>query len=118
MEFLISYWYIIIGIIALLVVLGYAIYKFASLTWEEQLEKVKEWLLWAVVEAEKELGYDSGQVTVGYVYELFVDKFPWVSKLISAEKFNELVEDALEIVQALLRGSSELQEYVYKEHMN
>ena len=56
MEFIINYWYIIVAIIAALVVAGVAIYRYFGLPSDAQLAKVREWLLWAVTEAEKELG--------------------------------------------------------------
>ncbi|MFR6482019.1 MAG: hypothetical protein ACLUPD_10785 [Anaerotignum faecicola] len=46
----------------------------------EQREKVKEWLLLAVTEAEKELGSGTGQLKLRYVYDLFLRRFPAVAK--------------------------------------
>ena len=53
----------------------------------EQLKKVKEWLLWAVAEAEKELGSGTGQLKLRYVYDMFIVKFPSLAKIISFETF-------------------------------
>ena len=37
MEFLVNYWYVIVGVIAVLVVAGFAIYKFAGLPTSAQI---------------------------------------------------------------------------------
>ena len=52
MEFIINSWYIILAFIAVLVVSAVVIYRYLGLPREEQLAKVREWLLWAVTGAE------------------------------------------------------------------
>ena len=117
MEFIIEYWYIIVAAIALVAGAGFAIYRYANLPTAEQLDKVREWLLWAVTEAEASLGGGTGQLKLRYVYDLFVEKFPWLVKVISFELFSSLVDDALEdmrdmqaknnAVKALVEGDAE-----------
>jgi len=48
MEFIIDNWFFIILIIAAVVIIAVAIKNFFNRPTEEQLAKVKEWLLWAV----------------------------------------------------------------------
>ena len=103
MEFIINYWYIIVAIIAALVVAGVAIYRYFGLPSEAQLAKVREWLLWAVTEAEKELGGGTGKLKLRQVYDLFVTRFPWLAKVVSFDLFSSLVDDALEDMREMLK---------------
>lgn len=102
MDFLIEYWPVLVAGIAVLAVAGIGIYHFVGLPTEEQLSKVREWLLWAVTEAEKELGGGTGALKLRQVYDLFVTRFPWLAKVISFELFSTMVDEALEEMQELL----------------
>ena len=53
MDFFINYWWIGLIILAGLVILGVFVYTFIKLPTKEQIAKIKEWLLYAVTEAEK-----------------------------------------------------------------
>lgn len=112
MEFIIDYWYIILAaMVAITVCVVFAV-RFAKKPSDEQLSKVREWLLIAVIEAEKMFGSNSGKVKLRYVYDLFVGKFPWVAKVISFELFSDLVDDALEEMRELLDKNDAVAEYV------
>lgn len=103
---------VIIGIIALLIALSIAIYKFIQSGKENQIKKVKEWLLFAVVQAEKELGGGTGQLKLRYVYDMFVSKFKFVQMLVSFEEFSEMVDDSLDIMRGMLSTNNKVKEYV------
>ena len=47
------------------------------------LNKVREWLLYAVTKAEKELGAGTGKLKLRYVYDMFVARFEWLSMMLS-----------------------------------
>lgn len=81
---------------------------------KRRIEVLKEWLLLAVIQAEKELGGGTGQVKLRFVYDLFLTKFTWLSKLISFEAFSLLVDEALDKMRDMLDSNAELQEYVNK----
>ncbi len=115
MEFLASYWFLIVIAIAIIAVGGYAIYTFIKRPTTEQITKVKEWLLYAVTEAEKELGSGTGQIKLRYVYDMFIVKFPWLAKTISFESFSVLVDEVLEKFKGLLEQNEKLQTYVKGE---
>jgi len=51
MEWITNYWPIILAFVAVLVVVIYIIYKFIKQPKEAQLNKIKEWLLYAVTAA-------------------------------------------------------------------
>ena len=105
MNFIIDNWYIILGIIAVLVIAGYSVYKFLGLPTKSQIAKIKEWLLYAVVLAEKELGSGTGEIKLRYVYDLFVAKFPTVAKVVSFETFSVWVDVALEKMETILKNN-------------
>lgn len=105
MEAIIQNWPIIVALLAVAVMIGVAAYRFMKLPTTEQLAKVREWLLFAVTEAEKALGGGTGKLKLRYVYDMFVTKFPWLVKAVSFELFGELVDDALEEMRNLLASN-------------
>lgn len=115
MEFIINYWYIIVAVIAALVVAGVAIYRYFGLPSDAQLDKVREWLLWAVTEAEKELGGGTGKLKLRQVYDLFVTRFPWLAKVVSFELFSDMVDDALDEMREMLKNNRAVQQLVTGE---
>jgi hypothetical protein len=80
----------------------------------QQLESLKEWLLFAVVSAEKEFGSGTGQIKLRYVYDKFVTKFPWLSKVISFSTFSTFVDEALDKMKDILADNKKLKDYIEK----
>lgn len=115
MEFLINHWYIIVIAIAACVVLGYCVYTFINMPTNSQINKVREWLLFAVTKAEKELGGGTGQIKLRYVYDMFIAKFPFLVKAISFESFDLLVDEVLETFREMLEKNEALKTYVEKK---
>ena len=64
--------------------------------------KAKQWLLLAVIEAEKEFGSKTGAVKLRYVYDMFLSAFPLLAKFISFEEFGAMVDEALEQMKHLI----------------
>lgn len=60
-----------------------------------QKKKAKDWLVWAVSQAEAQLGGGTGKLKLRYVYDLFIGKFPMFSTLISFETFANWVDISL-----------------------
>ena len=118
MNFIIDNWYFIVLAIAVLVVSGIAVYTFINYPTDEKLKKVREWLLFAVTEAEKQFGTSTGQIKLRYVYDLFIAKFPAISKVLSFDSFSLLVDEALKQFKKLLIGNKTLQEKVYGKELN
>ena len=85
MEFLIENWPLLIAAVAVIAVAATYLINFFKMPGNAQLQKVKEWLLFAVTQAEKELGGGTGQIKLRYVYDMFVMKFPALVKFISFE---------------------------------
>ena len=104
----IDYWFIIVAAIVVVVVIILAIIKFAKTPHKEQLNKIKQWLLWAVIKAEAEFGSKTGQIKLSYVYDAFVARFPWLAKIVPFALFSDKVKEALEIMEDLLAKDPEL----------
>lgn len=102
----------IIGILALIIAGALGIYKFIKLGKEQQIRKIKQWLLFAVVESEKALGGGTGQVKLRYCYDMFVDKFKFMTLLISFEEFSSMVDEALETMRNMLSSNEKVKDYV------
>ena len=75
MELLLHYLpLIIIALIILICVIIYAI---------REPKKVKEWLIFACIQAEKTLGSGTGKLKLRTVYDMFINQFPFMNVLIS-----------------------------------
>ena len=112
MDFLINNWPVLVGIVAVIAVAALAVKMFLNYPRAEQLKKVREWLLFAVTQAEKELGGGTGQLKLRYVYDMFVTRFPAVSKFITFETFSYMVDEALVKMRHLLETNQKIEEYV------
>ena len=86
MNFFINNWYLIVAGAAVLAGAGYSVYVFVKRPHTEQLKSVKEWMLFAVTKAEKELGSGTGKLKLRYVYDMFIAKFPWLGKVVRDRK--------------------------------
>ena len=103
---------IIIGLVCLVAIVGVCAYDFVKLGKEKQLEKVKEWLLLAVVEAEKQLGGGTGKLKLRFVYDMFIEKFKFLSMLVSFETFSLMVDEALDKMKEMLETNKQIKVYV------
>lgn len=88
---------VIIAVIIVAVVLIILVIK--------QPQKVKEWLLWAVIQAETTLGGGTGQVKLRAVYDLFVERYKVISFLVSFETFSKWVDAALDEMRIMLENN-------------
>lgn len=111
-DFLMNYWWTLVIAVAVIAVAAYSVYAFVKRPTTDQIAKVKEWLLYAVTEAEKELGGGTGQIKLRYVYDMFLTKFPFLTKVISFELFSKLVDEVLEKFRNLLDTNTKLKDYV------
>lgn len=105
---------IIVGL-GIAVIVGAAaigIYQFCKMTKQKQTEVVLEWLLLAVVKAEKELGSGTGQVKLRYVYDLFIDKFKFLALVISFNQFSGLVDQALDTMKGMIVNNKQVKDYI------
>lgn len=112
MEFITSNWYLILIAVAAVAVIVYLIMKFFKLPRSEQVTKLKEWLLFAVTEAERELGSGTGQLKLRYVYDKFVSKFPYLVQFVPFELFSKLVDEVLIKFKEMFNNNKAVKQYV------
>lgn len=77
----------------------------------------KEWLVWAVSEAEKMLGSGTGQLKLRYVYDAAVIRFPILSKLIPFGIFSKMVDSALDVMRDMIANNASIAEAITNEVM-
>lgn len=111
MEFIKEYWYIILAAMAVAAVGCVLVVRFFKKPRAEQVAKVKEWLLLAVLEAEKQFGSGTGKLKLRSVYDMFVSRFPWLAKIVTFETFSGWVDEALGSVEDWLKDDA-IAEYV------
>ena len=102
MEFVMNYWQCILAALVLVLLAVGLAWWFVKLPKERKVAQVKHWLLSAVVEAEKALGAGTGPQKLKRVYDLFVERFPRLARMVSFETFSGWVDEALEAVKDLL----------------
>lgn len=115
MDWMVENWYMVIALICLGAMAGIAVYNFAMIPTNEQLNKVREWLILAVVEAERAMGGGTGAIKLRMVYGLFLDKFPWLVKVISFDQFSKMVDEALDVMREMLQNNKAVKEFVSGE---
>jgi hypothetical protein len=98
---------LVIGAIILVIVIAYLAIN--------QKKNILEWLLKAVVEAEKELGSGTGQLKLRTVYDWFIEAFPVVSAFVPFSVFSAWVDVALETMEKLLKDNQQVKAYVSGE---
>lgn len=115
MKWLIDNWSLLVIILAFIVVATVHFRKLAGLPSDQQVAKIKEWLLLAVVMAEKEMGAGTGAIKLRYVYSLFVDKFPSVAPVVPFELFSKWVDEVLAQMKNMLETNKDIEQYVRGE---
>ena len=68
----------------------------------------KNWLVWAVSEAEKMLGSGTGQLKLRYVYDSAIARFPIFAKLIPFTMFSHMVDMALETMRKMIEENENI----------
>lgn len=112
MNWLIDNWFMLVVLAVIIAAIIVTIKKYFGLPKDEQLSKVREWLLYAVTMAEKEYGSGTGKLKLRYVYDLFLSKFNWIARVITFEKFSELVDKALDEMRPMLKQNERVAELV------
>ena len=102
----------IILVLVIVAIVCILIAGFLKLGKERQLKVITEWLLLAVIKAEKELGDGTGQVKLRFVYDLFIDKFRFASMFISFNQFSALVDSALVIMKEMISNNDQVKNYI------
>lgn len=112
MNWIVDNWYVLLALCCVLAVAIYSAVYFIKQPNESKCVMVKEWLKWAVVEAEKLYQGGTGQIKLRYVYDLFISKFPWMVKVVSFSLFSMWVDDALVWMREQLEKNDNIKGYV------
>ena len=115
MKWIIENCFLLVALAACIGVSVYAVIRFAGLPTEKQKEKIREWLIWACIEAERELQSGTGQLKLRKVWDRFctIPVFASVAKFISFDLFSEYVKEALTKAKEMLVKNRNLATYVY-----
>lgn len=114
-NFIQEYWFLIVAAIAIVSVVSIKAYIWFKKPGNEQLEQVKQWLIYAVAKAEAELGSGTGQIKLRYVYNMFIAKFPAIALFLTFEEFSNLVDEALQELQELIDKNSSIEALIKGE---
>ena len=95
---------LVIGLVCLVIVAVYVAIN--------QKNKVIEWLIYAVTEAEKQLGGGTGQLKLRLVYDWFVEKFPVIAAVVPFRVFSAWVDTALDVMKTWLKSNGNVANYV------
>ena len=77
-----------------------------------QKNKVIEWLIYAVTEAEKQLGGGTGALKLRLCYDWFVEKFPVIAAVVPFGVFSAWVDIALDTMKTWLKSNSNVANYI------
>lgn len=89
---------IIIGAILAVIIIAGGIY----------INGFKNWLVWAVSEAESVFGSKTGKLKLRYAYELAIERFPILAKLIPFSLFGKFVDSALIIMRDMIENNKNI----------
>ena len=95
----------ILAILIVVFILAYAI----------MTNKIKEWLKFAVMLAEKELGSGTGQLKLREVYDWFLSMFPVFGKFVPFSIFSKWVDLALEWMREQLEKNQNISKFIITE---
>lgn len=94
--------YIILAVILAVAVVAGGIY----------VKGFKDWLVWAVSEAEATFGSNTGKLKLRYAYDLAIERFPIIAKLIPFSLFSKLVDSALDVMREMIENNKSIAEAI------
>lgn len=112
MMWTVENWAIFVAAFCIIIGIYHAVCKYLVLPKEYQIKAIKQWLLYAVSEAEKNLGGGTGKLKLRMVYDAFVTKFPTVARVITFEQFSVWVDEALIDMKRILEDNVQIRQYV------
>ena len=96
--------YVLAAILAVIVIAG-GIY----------VNGFKNWLVWAVTEAERLFGSKTGKLKLRYAYELAIERFPMIAKFIPFAMFSKMVDGALDIMRDMIENNKNIADAIRDE---
>ncbi|WP_302751819.1 hypothetical protein [Ruminococcus sp.] len=80
-----------------------------------RFKSFRNWLVFAVSEAEKYLGSGTGKLKIRYAYDLAVKQYPTITKIIPWCVFSKLVDAALVIMRQMIDDNKKIAEAINKK---
>ena len=96
---------IIIGAVVVVILVAGGIY----------VNGFKNWLVWAVSEAEATFGSKTGKLKLRYAYELAVERFPILAKMVPFALFSKLVDGALDVMRDMIENNKNIADAITDE---
>lgn len=115
MKWIIENWSLLIVIVSAAAVVMAFIKRFSELPSQEQIYKVKQWLLWAVILAERDFSSGCGVLKLRHVYDLFIKAFPSLTPIVPFDIFKIWVDEALEQMRHLIETNKNIKDYIEGE---
>lgn len=112
LKILADNWAILVAMICGIAFVTAMVVRFMSMPSAKQIENVKEWLRYAVIECEKELGSKTGSAKLHMCYDLAVKQFSWIAVYVSFDDFSKWVDDALVWMRKQLESNEAVMKYV------
>ena len=75
----------------------------------------RNWLVYAVTEAEAKFGGKTGKLKLRYVYDLAVEAFPVIAKTLPFSFFSWAVDAALLIMRGMIEDNKQIADIVSKK---
>lgn len=89
---------IVMAIVLAVIVIGGGIY----------VNGFKNWLVWAVSEAEATFGSKTGKLKLRYAYDLAAERFPVITKFMPFALFSKLVDGALDVMRDMIENNKDI----------
>lgn len=102
MKAFVENWPLIVVAICAAIVAARQVAQFVKLPSQEQVSKLREWLLYAVTMAEKDYGGGTGKIKLRSAYDMFVGRFPDLAESVSFDRFSTYVDYALDEMRSML----------------
>lgn len=102
---------LVVALVAVLAICFVATFKWLGKPTAEQIANIKQWLLYAVIEAEQELGGGTGQLKLRQVYDMAIQRFKWLS-VIPFDTFSVWVDEALAEMKKMLAENEKIKELI------
>lgn len=94
--------YIIMAVVLAVLLIGGGIY----------VNGFKNWLVWAVSEAEAVFGSKTGKLKIRYAYDLAVERFPMIAKVVPFTLFSKFVDGALVVMREMIENNKSIAEAI------
>ena len=112
MEWIVNNWSLVVVLIAAVVCATVYVKKFLNKPTDEQINALKEWMLWITLEAERQLGGGTGKAKLRFCYNEFCKTFSWMAKIMTFDEFSCLIDSVLIDMRKLLETNEAIKGFV------